>query len=74
MYCAASSYTSGTVVFLQYPPDALNAARAGSDYGNTFIHPSYVHTFWNNQNFEMVEHVPGGVRGWQDLTVLRRRS
>ena len=61
------------IVFLQYSPDVLNVARAGSDYGNTFIHPSYVHTFWNNQNFEIVEHIAGGVRGWQDLVVLRRR-
>lgn len=60
-------------VFMVYDTDVLAAAKAGSSYGNTFIHPSYVDAKWNNPHFEVLEHVPGGLRHWQDLYVLRRR-
>lgn len=60
-------------VFMIYDNDVIESAKAGSSYGNTFIHPSYVERKWNSSLFEVLEHIPGGLRGWQDLYVLRRR-
>jgi SAM-dependent methyltransferase len=58
--------------FLAYTPDILKVACAGEDYGNAFIHPDYVVSRWVPAGFELLEHLPGGLRGWQDIVVLRR--
>ena len=60
-------------VFLKYPNEILHAADAGGEYGNSFIHPDFVRREWGRL-FEELEYVPGGVRGWQDVVVLRRRG
>ncbi|HUO07582.1 MAG TPA: class I SAM-dependent methyltransferase [Phycisphaerae bacterium] len=60
-------------VYLKYPDEILQAADAGSDYGNSFIHPDYVRREWGRM-FEELEYIPGGLRGWQDVMVLRRRG
>ncbi len=59
--------------YLKYPEDVLQAADAGSDYGNLFIHPAYVRQEWGRM-FEELEYISGGLRGWQDIVVLRRRG
>jgi SAM-dependent methyltransferase len=41
--------------------------------GRTFIHPAYPPMHWNTDAFEVVEHIPGGLRNWQDIVVLRRK-
>lgn len=41
--------------------------------GRMFIHPAYPGTHWNNDAFAVVEHIPGGLRSWQDIVVLRRK-
>ena len=41
--------------------------------GRTFIHPSHAAMHWNTDAFEVVEHIPGGLRHWQDIVVLRRK-
>jgi SAM-dependent methyltransferase len=61
-------------VFQRYTSDVLEAAKAGPEYGNTFIHPDYVLRNWNNEAFVVLEHIAGGLRGWQDVVILQRRS
>lgn len=56
-----------------YDADILGDARAGSDYGNAFVHQDYVKAEWLKSAFELIEFVEGGMRGWQDVVVLRRR-
>lgn len=60
-------------VYFPYDADIVAAANAGDDYGNTFIHESYIRSQWPSEAFEVVEFVPGGLRGWQDVTILRRK-
>lgn len=60
-------------VYQRYSPDVIDQANAGDDYGNSFTHENYIRRYWPGDLFEVVEFVPGGMRGWQDLTVLRRR-
>ncbi len=59
-------------IFLPYEADILSAARAGEDYGNTFTDPDHIRSDWVSEMLQFVEHVPGGLRGWQDVVVLRR--
>ena len=61
------------MIFVQYPSSVLEAAKAGVEYGNAFIHPSYIKEHWNNRQFEVVDYLRGGLRSWQDIVVLRRR-
>ena len=61
-------------VYQRYSPDVIDQANAGDDYGNSFTHENYIRRHWDNALFEVVDFVPGGMRGWQDLTVLRRRA
>lgn len=60
--------------FMRYGQNTLKLAEAGSDYGNAFIHPEYIRRNWVGEKFELMEHIPGGMRGWQDIVVLRRRT
>ena len=53
-------------------PDVLAMANVGSDYGYSFIDEKYIASTWNDGQFEVIEHLPGGLRGWQDIVVLRR--
>lgn len=61
-------------VYQRYSPDVIDQANAGDDYGNSFTHENYIRQNWASDEFEIVDFVPGGMRGWQDLTVLRRRQ
>ena len=60
-------------IFLPYDANVIAAANAGAEYGNTFIAPSYADAYWNNEHFDIVEQIPGGMRGWQDIYVMRRK-
>jgi SAM-dependent methyltransferase len=57
-----------------YGAETVAVAKAGEDYGNSFIHESYIRDHWTRGVFDVVEFVPGGLRGWQDVTILRRRA
>jgi SAM-dependent methyltransferase len=61
-------------IHLGYEWRLLSFAKAGKRYGNTFIDGDYVNTNWNTSNLEVLEHLPGGLRGWQDVVVLRRKA
>lgn len=58
-------------VFSQYDRDTLAAAKAGQDYGNAFIHPDYIYNIWATEDFKLLQYLPGGLRGWQDIAVLQ---
>ncbi|MCB9833495.1 MAG: class I SAM-dependent methyltransferase [Planctomycetes bacterium] len=58
--------------FVVYDDDRLAEARAGETYGVTFIHEDHVRRHWS-RDFEVVEFRSGGMRGWQDTVLLRRR-
>ena len=60
-------------VYHRYAQEVIAQADAGEDYGNSFTHEDYIRRHWDNELFEVVDFIPGGMRGWQDLTVLRRR-
>ena len=61
-------------VYRRYGEKSLRAAKAGHEYGNAFIHPAYISRTWNTDLLELIEHIPGGLRGgWQDCVLLRRR-
>jgi SAM-dependent methyltransferase len=61
-------------IYRRYDADALRKAKAGHEYGNAFIHPDYIARTWNTDLLELVEHIPGGLRGgWQDCVLLRRK-
>lgn len=60
-------------IFLPYDEHMVAAAKAGESYGNAFIDPGYAAKNWNTVDFEIVKHIPGGLRAWQDIFVLRRR-
>jgi len=60
-------------MFVPYAADDLDAARAGEVYGLSFASAEHVAHRWVDQHFALVVHLPGGLRGWQDIVVLRRR-
>lgn len=57
-----------------YSPEVIEIANAGEDYGNSFTHEAFIRENWTRNVFDVVEFVPGGLHGWQDVTVLRRRG
>jgi SAM-dependent methyltransferase len=58
--------------FRPYGRAAVEAANAGPGYGNSFMHPRYIEREWTRGRLELLRLLPGGLRGWQDLVVLRR--
>jgi SAM-dependent methyltransferase len=58
--------------FFPYPPAISQRAQAGDDYGNAFIHPEYIQREWGRR-LTVLQHLPGGMRGWQDVVVMGQR-
>ena len=61
-------------VFFKYNKSAIDIAKAGSEYGITFIHPDYIYKNWASEGFKVLEIIPGGLRGWQDIVILQRNK
>ena len=59
-------------LLVKYESNVVKAANAGEDYGNTFIAEGYVKREWTKNKFELIEIIPGGMRGWQDIVILRK--
>lgn len=59
--------------YLRYDADVLAAADAGEDYGNSFADHGYIEREWAKSGVEVVAILPGGLRSWQDVIVLRKR-
>ncbi len=66
-------FDDGGFAFVPYEPDVLETARAGASYGTTFLSPQRFAALVEPSGFEWVEFRPAGLRGWQDIVVLRRR-
>jgi SAM-dependent methyltransferase len=60
-------------IYRRLSADVVRVANAGDDYGNSFIHETYIREQWTRGTFDVVAFIPGGLRGWQDVTLLRRR-
>jgi SAM-dependent methyltransferase len=58
-------------VFQAYTPELAGRAKAGDEYGNVFVHPKRSAEWWRAGGFEALDHVVGGMQGWQDIHVLR---
>ncbi len=59
-------------VHLPYNRRGIAKAKAGESYGNTFVHPEKVADFCSSSSFEIVQHLEGGLRGWQDIYLIRK--
>ena len=70
----ADEISGGGYVYLPYEGDQLSFANAGSDYGNTFVGETRIRR-WSDESgqWEFIDFRAGGLRGWQDIVVLRRR-
>jgi 2-polyprenyl-3-methyl-5-hydroxy-6-metoxy-1,4-benzoquinol methylase len=68
----AERLASDGFVYRAYDNDLLGLADVGSEYGNSFTSPSYVGQRWASTSLELCDVIPAGLRGWQDLVVLRR--
>lgn len=66
------SFKQEPFVFQRYAKDALENAQAGEEYGNAFIHPDYIYSKWGIDGLKVLQHLPGGLRGWQDIVVIQR--
>jgi SAM-dependent methyltransferase len=53
-------------------PEVVEVSKAAEGYGNCFVSESYVRSAWSGVQFELCAFLPGGLRGWQDISVLRR--
>ena len=51
----------------------LPSEQSDTGDGFTFIHPDYPAANWNPEAFEVLQHISGGLRAWQDIVVLQRR-
>ena len=61
-------------VHLTYQEETRNMAKAGDSYGNCFISRAYIEQHWPKFGFELLEYIPGGMRGFQDIVLLRKTS
>jgi SAM-dependent methyltransferase len=60
-------------VYVPYPPSVKAAANVqDAEYGNSFTSPEFVLSAWT-ERFDLVEYLPGALRGWQDVYVMRRK-
>jgi SAM-dependent methyltransferase len=66
------SLESRGAAFVLYDADCLASAQAGDSYGIHFARADHIRS-WEDDRFAFVGHFPGALRGWQDVTVLRRR-
>jgi SAM-dependent methyltransferase len=57
-----------------YRQDVVALANVGQNYGNSFVTPERLQQTWNTSEFEICSMLPGGLRGWQDIVALRRRT
>ncbi len=61
-------------VFYKYDPYTIKIAKAGSEYGNVFIHPDYIYKNWAIEGFKVLDVLQGGLRNWQDIVTLQRSA
>ena len=63
------------VILVPYPDDQLSVIKVGAPaYGLTFVDPRWALQLCSLVGLELLSHVAGGIRGFQDILVLRRRA
>lgn len=63
------------IIMLPYPSEELLSIKVGtSDYGVTYIDPHFIGEVARRHHLELSAHVTAGLRGFQDIVVLRRLS
>lgn len=70
---ARRSLAAAGSAYVAYPPELVDAAGAGTDYGTAFVDAGRAAAEWEGSGFEIVGHEPAALRGWQDVLVVRRR-
>lgn len=60
--------------FVRYDTQSLAAAHAGDNYGLHYTTEQHLRRTWPDEQLELLEYRPGGLRGWQDVVVLKRRG
>ena len=61
-------------VFHVYPAELAEQVHVGGNYGNAFVDAEWVRKNWRAPGLEVVQHAPGGLRGFQDVVVFQRTS
>jgi SAM-dependent methyltransferase len=61
------------VLYLPYDQAHLERTQAGSNYGTTFLSEPHVRAVASSAGFEVLDVIAGGLRGWQDVVVARKR-
>jgi SAM-dependent methyltransferase len=64
---------SGTA-YVPYEGISLSSANAGENYGLHYATERHVRALWSTPSLELVDYRPGGLRGWQDVAVFRKRD
>ena len=61
-------------VYRSYAPDGIRCAKAGEDYGNSFTHETFIRSEWARSGLIVSEFIPGGLRGGQDIVILKKKA
>jgi SAM-dependent methyltransferase len=61
------------VIYRPYDRDRLAVTRAGAQYGTTFLSEAHARALAESAGFEPLDLIPGGLRGWQDVLIARKR-
>lgn len=62
------------LILIPYDEALIRGINVGtSEYGTTFINPPFAPELGKKCGFEPLANIPGGMRGFQDIVVLRRR-
>jgi cyclopropane fatty-acyl-phospholipid synthase-like methyltransferase len=67
-----AKFSSDGFVYNSYDADGLRVAKAGSDYGTSFTHEKFIRSQWNRDALSVIEFLPGGLRGGQDIVILKK--
>lgn len=69
----ATNLDAERFVYRRYDAPQISAAQAGEDYGLTFVSESEFAAMAEAAGFSLIEYRVAGLRGWQDVAVLRAR-
>ena len=59
-------------IHLRYSDHLIQVANAGNDYGSIFTDQDFMRGECEARGLQILEFIPGGLRAWQDVTVLRK--
>jgi SAM-dependent methyltransferase len=56
-----------------YQQNVVDLAKTADGYGNCFVNERHIRDAWAEPFFDLCSYLPTGLRGWQDISVMRRR-